>query len=311
MTLQNLLVPTDFSAHADAALDHAVSLADRFNATLHLLHVVNDPRTGWYDLGDAEVQIDRLKERAESEARDRLEGIVQDSAVVEVQTAVAQRLNLDVAEAIREYVTGHTIDLVVMGTHGRRGLERLVLGSVANRLIHRSACPVMTVRSRDEEESTPPTVDYETVLAPIDFSDHSRTALHFAKQIAHRYGATQHLMFVAEKRVLPTFSDTGIPGVGVVEMDPDIVSNAESALEEFNEQVEGPAVASAYHVVKGDVAQEIINFAETNGADVIVMATRGLTGIDRFVLGSNTVRVIREAPCPVLTLPALPDEDKE
>jgi nucleotide-binding universal stress UspA family protein len=303
MTLQNLLVPTDFSAHADAALDHAVSLADQFSATLHLLHVVNDPGTGWYGLGDAEVQIDRLKEVAEAKARDRLQGMAEDSSAVEVRTAVAQRLNLEVAGAIQEYVTGHMIDLVVMGTHGRQGLGRLVLGSVANRLIRRSGCPVMTVRDREAAGDEPLDVEYENLLAPIDFSEHSRAALRLSKEVAARYGATQHLLFVAEKRVLPTFSDTGIPGVGVVEMDPDIVANAEAALEELNGNVGGPEVRSAYHVEEGDVDEDILDFAEANDVDLIVMATRGLTGLDRFVLGSNTERVVRAAPCPVLTVP--------
>jgi len=311
MTLQHLLVPTDFSAHADAALSHAVSLADRFNAALHLLHVVNDPGAGWYGLGDAEVQIDRLREMAEAKARDRLQGMAEDSSAVEVRTAVAQRLNLDVAHVIQEYVAGHTIDLVVMGTHGRQGLERLVLGSVANRLIRRSGCPVLTVREREAGGEELSDVEYETLLAPIDFSNHSRTALRLSKEVAARYGATQHLLFVAEKRVLPTFSDTGIPGVGVVEMDPDIVANAETALEELNGNVGGPEVTSAYHVEEGDVAEDIVDFAETNDVDLIVMATRGRTGIDRFVLGSNTEGVVRVAPCPVLTVPPAPDEEEE
>ncbi|MFB6099430.1 MAG: universal stress protein [Salinibacter sp.] len=309
MLVQRLLVPTDFSSHADAALDHAVSLAHQFDATLHLLHVVNDPRAGWYGLGDAEVRIDRLKEKAEAAARDRLHELAHDSEAVEVETAVSQRLNLDVADAIREYMEEHVIDLVVMGTHGRQGLGRLVLGSVANTLIRRSACPVMTVREPADAEGDLPDVDYEHLLAPIDFSDHSRNALCLSKAIAGRYEATQHLLFIAEKRVLPTFSDTGIPGVGVVEMDPEIVANAEAALEELNANVGGPEVKSEYHVEEGDVAQDIIDFAETEEVDLIVMATRGLTGIDRFVLGSNTERVVRSAPCPVVTVPPASDEE--
>lgn len=308
MTVQRLLVPTDFSASADAALSHGVLLADRFDATLHLLHVVNDPGTGWYGLGDAEMQLDRLKEQAEEEARDRMERLAHDSAAVEVRTAVARRLNLDVADAVEEYVGEHAIDLVVMGTHGRGGLGRLILGSVANSLIRRSECPVLTVRERDEQADSVPDPDYDDMLAPIDFSDHSRSALRLSKEVAVRYGATQHLLFVAEKRVLPTFSDTGIPGVGVVEMDPEIVAQAETALDELNETVGGPEVESAYHVREGDVAQDIVDFAETNETDLIVMATRGLTGIDRFMLGSNTERVVRTAPCPVLTVPTDPDD---
>jgi nucleotide-binding universal stress UspA family protein len=311
MTVQHLLVPTDFSAGADAALSHAISVADQFGATLHLLHVVDDPGTGWYGLGDAEVRLEQLKERAESEARERMEELARDSAAVEVETAVAQRPNLDIGDAIQEHLEGRAIDLVAMGTRGRGGLGRLILGSVANTLVRRAGCPVMTVRERDELTASAPDLDYENVLAPIDFSDHSRSALRLSKHIVARYGATQHLLFVAEKRVLPTFSDTGIPGVGVVEMDPEIVAKAETGLKQLNETVGGPAVESAYHVREGDVAQDIIDFAETTETDLIVMATRGLTGIDQFVLGSNTERVVRAAPCPVLTVPPTSGKEEE
>lgn len=304
MTLQHLLVPTDFSTHADVALSHALSLASRFGATLHLLHVVNDPGAGWYGLGNAEVQIDRLRSEAEAEARERLQGLARASEEAEVRTTVVQRVHLDVADAIAEYVDGHGIDLVAMGTHGRQGLGRLVLGSVANALIRRASCPVMTVRDRDEDEDQAAApVAYETLLAPIDFSEHSRRALRAAKEIAHPYGAARHLLFVAEKRVLPTFSDTGLPGVGVVEMDPEIVENAADALNAFDDKIDGPAGRRVCHVVEGDVAGNIVDFADANNVDLIVMATRGLTGVDRFVLGSNTERVVRTAPCPVLTVP--------
>lgn len=303
MTFKRLLVPTDFSASADAALDHAVSMAGRFQASLHLLHVVNDPGAGLYGLGDAEVKLNRLKQKAESRARERLQELARDSSAVDIRTQVAQRTSLGVGDVVQEYAGTHKIDLVMMGTQGRGGLGRLVLGSVANTLIRRLSCPVMTVRERDEEPSSSPEVDYQTLLAPIDFSDHSRTALRLTKTVAGRYGATQQLLFVAEKRVLPTFSDTGIPGVGVVEMDPDIVANAETALESLNTKVEGPDVDSDYHVQEGDVAQAIVDFAKSNAVDLIVMATRGLSGIDRFVMGSNTERVVRTAPCPVLTVP--------
>jgi len=309
MTPRRLLVPTDFSASAEAALDHAVALADRFRATLFLVHVVPESGSDPYGLGDAEVQIDRLREEAESTARAQLAELAPDFAAQGVQTDVVRHSEGDVVDAIEEYVAGAAIDLVVMGTHGRRGLGRLVLGSVANRLIRRGVAPVLTVRAPSAEARTVEPVTYESVLAPIDFSDHSRRALRLSKEVASRFGATQHLLFVAEKRVLPTFSDTGIPGVGVVEMDPEIVANAEDALDELNTAVGDPEVPTATHVEEGDVAQTIVNFAEAHETDLIAMATRGLSGIDRFVLGSNTERVVRTAPCPVLTVPASVERD--
>jgi len=311
MVPRHLLVPTDFSANAEAALEHAVSLADRFQASLHLLHVVHETNTDLYDLGNAEVQINRLRKEAESAAQARLAELVPDMPARDVHTAVARHPDGHVVDAIEEYVLDSAIDLVVMGTHGRKGLGRLVLGSVTNRLVRRGVAPVLTVRKREADAMTPDPVTYDSMLAPIDFSDHSKRALRSSKEVASRYGAAQHLLFVAEKRVLPMFSDTGIPGVGVVEMDPEIVANAEQALEELNASVGGPEVDSAYHVEEGNVAQTIVDFADAHETDLIVMATRGLTGIDRFVLGSNTERVVRRAPCPVLIVPGTSDAETE
>ena len=312
MTPRHILVPTDFSPGAEAALDHALSWADQFQASLHLLHVVHEANTDLYGLGDAEAHIDRLREEAESAAQARLAELAPDVSARAVHTAVVPHPRGDVADAIDEYVSHFAIDLVVMGTHGRRGLERYVLGSVTNRVVRRRVAPVLTVREPGEEaDAKGETVAYDRVLAPIDFSDHSKTALRLSKEVTSQYEGTQHLLFVAEQRVVPTFSDTGIPGVGVVEMDSEIVANAEQALHELNASVGGPEVSTACHVDEGDVAQIIVEFAEAREADLIVMATRGLTGIDRFVLGSNTERVVRTAPCPVLTVPTLSGTETE
>jgi nucleotide-binding universal stress UspA family protein len=92
-------------------------------------------------------------------------------------------------------------------------------------------------------------------------------------------------------------------------MDPEIVENAEEALKQLNENTDGPKVASQYHVRQGNVSSDIVDFAETHGVDLIVMATRGLTGVSRFLIGSNTERIVRVAPCPVLTVPTDADEE--
>lgn len=311
MTLDNILIPTDFSACADHALSHAVELADRFDADLHILHVVNELDPDWYGITDAQERAVKLREQIKTEARERLRKIAPEKDEYTFSTTVSLQLSFDVADSIHEYVDERDIDLVVMGTHGRRGIDRLMLGNVANKLIRHAPCPVMTIREEvpwtDEKEN----IVYDDILAPIDFSDHSKRALETSKLFADRYQARLHLLFVAEQRTVPTFSDTGIPGVGVVEMDPEIVKNAEEALKQLNENTEGPEVKSVYHVREGNVSSDIVDFAETHGVDLIVMATRGLTGVSRFLLGSNTERIVRVAPCPVLTLPTEMDDGEE
>jgi nucleotide-binding universal stress UspA family protein len=312
MTLDHILIPTDFSACADHALTHAVDLADRFGARLHLLHVVNELDPDWYGITDAQQRAVKLRDQIETEARERLQALAPDGEARDIRTTVSLQLSFDVADSIYEYVAEREIDLVVMGTHGRKGLDRLMLGNVANKIIRHVPCPVMTVREEIPWAGEEEDVAFEDILAPIDFSDHSRNALRVAKDLAAPYQARLHLLFVAEKRTVPTFSDTGLPGVGVVEMDPEITKNAENALQQLDENIGGPAVQSAYHVREGNVSQDVVDFAETHGVDLIVMATRGLTGVNRFLMGSNTERIVRVAPCPVLTLPtSATDEDGE
>lgn len=301
MTFERILTPTDFSTCADRALTHALDVAAQFGAQLHILHVVNELDPSWYGLTDVQDRTTKLRDQIKLEARDRLRALAPDKDLYDFETTVSLQLSFDVAGSIQEYVDERDIQLVVMGTHGRTGLDRLMLGSVANKVIRHSPVPVMTVRA-GAEDTPDRDVAMNTVLAPIDFSPHSRAALRTAKQFAARHGARLDLLFVAEKRTVPTFSDTGLPGVSVVEMDPDIVNNAEAGLKQLNQNVGGPDVESDYHVKEGGVADTIVNFAEDRGVNLIVMATRGMTGIDRFVLGSTAERVVRTGPCPVLTI---------
>lgn len=307
MRLDDILIPTDFSACADRALSHAVTVADRFDGRLHILHVVNELDPDWYGITEAQERAVTLREKVKKRARERLQALAPEKDLYDVATTVSLQLDFDVADSIRDYVDGHNIDIVVMGTHGRQGLDRLMLGNVADKMVRHAPCPVMTVREEVPEPREGKEMAVQDVLSPIDFSEHSKRALRAAKVFAHAYGARLRLLFVAEKRVVPTFSDTGIPGVGIVEMDPEIVQNAEEALRQLDHNIDGPDVQCTYHVRKGTVSEEIMDFSEADEIDIIVMATRGLTGVNRFVLGSNTERIVRRASCPVLTIPPLDD----
>jgi nucleotide-binding universal stress UspA family protein len=309
MEIRNILVPTDFSDCSEHALTQALDLAERFDATVHVLHVINELDPDWYGLDDAQERAVELRQQIKQKAREHLQDLTPDDPNVEVNAKVSLQLSFDVAGTINEYIHERDIDLTVMGTHGRSTLERLMLGNVANKLVRHAPCPVITVREEVPWRSDTERVEMTDVLAPIDFSDHSRAALEAAKVFAAAHGATLHLLFVAEKRVVPTFSDTGVPGVGVVEMDDEIVRNAEQALEHLDARVPGPDVETEYRVAHGNVADQVIDYSETQGVDLIVMATRGLTGMQRFLLGSNTERIVRVAQCPVLTLPTTVDED--
>jgi nucleotide-binding universal stress UspA family protein len=146
LTISRILVPVDFSAYSERALDYAIALAARLDASLHLLHVVEDPMvTG--ALVPEGVMTDFAELRAElmADAEQRLLAYRGQAERAGVPVVTAARWGFTSA-TILEYAAGLNIDLVVMGTHGRTGMAHLLMGSVAERVVRQAACPVLTVR---------------------------------------------------------------------------------------------------------------------------------------------------------------------
>ncbi len=139
MTLTRILLPTDFSDTAQHALDYARELAGRFGASVHLLHVVPDPMQNWAT--EAMPVVSDLAERWKADAERRLEEIQLDGP----QTVRAVRIGHAFVE-ILHYAADNAIDMIVMGTHGRGPVEHLLLGSVAEKVVRKASCPVLTVK---------------------------------------------------------------------------------------------------------------------------------------------------------------------
>jgi nucleotide-binding universal stress UspA family protein len=140
-----ILVPMDFSAPSDAALDYARGVAVRFDASLHLLHVADDPYRALYP-GEVFVpEVERLRRQIVSDAADRLKARLTASDVTDLEATVDAIIGTP-AGSIVEYAGGHGIDLIVMGTHGRSGMSHVLMGSITERVIRTAPCPVLAVR---------------------------------------------------------------------------------------------------------------------------------------------------------------------
>lgn len=159
-TITRILVPTDFSPQSDATLDYAKALAERFGASLHLIHVLEDPyATSAYATEVYGYLPPGLKESWQKEADSRLATILPPAERTRFHGTSSVIFGRP-ATAIVEYAEQEGIDLIVMGTHGRSGVAHLLLGSVAERVVRTSQCPVLTVRSAPEAA-----VDAEPVKA--------------------------------------------------------------------------------------------------------------------------------------------------
>lgn len=151
-TVTRILVPTDFSEPSDAALDYAVTLAGKLGASVHLLHVFEDPYlTGGAFAAEmyAPVPAD-LRETLLNEAKEQLEKRLA-QITEERWHATADVYTGPTAKAIADYAKEKSIDLIIMGTHGRGGMAHLLLGSVAERIVRTAPCPVLTVRTATAE----------------------------------------------------------------------------------------------------------------------------------------------------------------
>src|SRR5262245_17395776 len=142
---KRILVPIDFSPPSDAALAYARSVAGRYGASLHLLHVAEDPYRAFYSAEVFVPEIEGLREEILNDTEKRLNDRLRPSDVTGLH-ATAESIIGTPAGSIVEYAAGRDVDLIVMGTHGRGGMAHLLLGSVAERVVRTAQCPVLTVR---------------------------------------------------------------------------------------------------------------------------------------------------------------------
>ncbi|GAB7093943.1 universal stress protein [Halolamina litorea] len=279
----DILVATDGSEATLGAVTNALSLAERYDATVHALYVV-DVRAinvGEEAFDDKPV-IDTLTgrgERATAEIRRRAEkrGL---EAVTTVDPGTP-------APRIRRYVADHGIDLVSMGTRGRSGIARHLLGSVAESVLRDATVPVLTTRSEAASEG-----DYREILLPVDGSEATGRAADHAFDIAARYDARVHALSVV---------DAGLSRSG------DLLAALETESEAAVETAESRGAAAGVDVVsevrEGTPDACVTEYADEHGIDLLVTGVHERRGLDRFLHRNAVDRLVRTADCPVLTVP--------
>jgi nucleotide-binding universal stress UspA family protein len=292
MPYDSILVPTDGSDHAQRATAHALSLASTLGSDVHALGVIDvAAAAGPFDAGGVEPAfIQRLEEHAEENVE-----------AVENQWAQPDRFHGDTrkgspSQTILDYIEEAEIDIVAMGTHGRTGLRRFVLGSVTEHVIRESPVPVLTT---SKTENQPPTLPYRNVLVTTDGSDCAARAVDHAIEIADACDATLHVLHAVEEAFV-VGPDVNAPS--------DYLKNLETAgrnaVEDIADQAEAAGVDVRTAVEEGRSSDVIQRYAADNDIDMIAMGTHGRTGMDRVLLGSTTERLLRRSERAVLAVPA-------
>ena len=212
LAIKKILFPTDFSECAEHAFSHAAELAAFFDAEVHVFHTRIRPLSYYPALKHLLDEADKQQKvpAKDAEAEKIMRAPVGDQVIV-IST---EKSGQAAYEEIISYSKKMDIDLIVMGTHGRRGPKRLFIGSTAERVVRLADCPVLTLRS-DAQTANP--THLNRILVPIDFSDFSLDAVKYAAELASSYNAHITLLNVIEEAVLPTVY--GVEPVSIFHVD--------------------------------------------------------------------------------------------
>jgi len=294
--IRRVLCPVDYSEFSRRALDHATALARWYDAELYVLHVVPlvIPATVAAP-ATAVIPVELEPDGAAAEAE--LQAFIKPAVDAGVPMTPVIRSGSVIA-GIADSAGEKQADLIVIGTHGRSGFERLFLGSTAERVLRTAPCPVLTVPLR--AESLPPEeVLFTRILCPIDFSEASLGALEYALVLARasfgRMVLLHSIEVLEDEPWVP--SSFSVPEYRLVRQ-----QHAEQALKQLVPEDASMWCEPETRVATGKAYRAILHLAEEVQPDLIVMGAQGSNALDRMLLGSTTHHVVRAAPCPVLTV---------
>jgi nucleotide-binding universal stress UspA family protein len=291
LRIERILCPLDFSEFSSQALDYARSLARHYQAKLFLEHVL-EPILAAYPFYAYPEVANELVQDLRAHAEQQLQEFVRSHTCdgIELQSTVREG---GTTEQILAFADAHAVDLIVMGTHGRRGFDHLLLGSVTEKVLRKAHCPVLAVRkpshnlvpSRNGNDP----VHLRKILLATDFSRHAERALDYALSLAQKYEAELTLLHVLEE-IPPSWDLSTVTA--------DVVSRLEKPI---------PAEARDWCTFKprmrvGRPYQEIVRQALETETDLVILGVRGRNALDLALFGSTTHRVIHQAPCPVLAV---------
>ncbi len=287
--VRNILLATDFSAFSETALYYAAAIARHTGATVHLAHVIVPEAWQYFCAESMPIPFEQLREGAERQ----MAYFLQSEALKDVPHR-AWIEEAPVWDALEALIQQQHVDLIVVGTHGRTGLKKLLLGSVAEEIIRVSPCPVLAVGPQAERHRAS---EVREILFATDFTPESLAALPFALDQAHNYGARLTLLHV-------------VPEPGRKSL-PDRARVMTCLQEKLKALI--PAEASNGHhpdcLVKiGDPAEMILQTAEDITADMIVLGVHLPGALPGHSLGSTVYKVVCEAACPVLTAAAAAEQ---
>lgn len=290
VNIKNILCPVDFSEFSTRAFDYACSIARRYDARLYLEHAIR-PLTE-YSYHVPQPWAHEYYEESKKVSADELRKMIARQATDGFRPEVVVEIGFP-DETILGFAQKKPIDLIVMGTHGLRGTDRWLMGSVTESVIRKAVCPVLAVRKPVHDfvapKQTDDPVQLRKILLATDFSDHSQRAFAYAISLAMEYNAELTLLHVLDE----------------IPRDEELSSLTARLIHELEAPV--PPDARNWCSIKSTVRvgkpyQEIVQLALDSQTDLIVLGVRGRSGTNLTLFGSTTYRVLQLGSAPVLAV---------
>lgn len=302
LTITSILVPLDFSPASFKALDFAVPLAERFSATVHLVHAFD------FDYPPsmlAAIPMIMPESRLAQNAKRRLKDIAKKFALSPHNLHVVQgRAYRMICELARKLGT----DLIITAASGQSALEHVLLGSTAERIVQHAPCPTLVVRLRQRSffktngnGTAGHTTHLRKILVPLDFSNCSIAGLEYAIRFAESSSAELVLLnsvSVPSFAVYGEYGDRGFPAANHCAW-----QTAEKEMSRLHSTLVARGINAETVIESGVPAHQICLYAQNHEVDLIITAAHGRTGLKNFLLGSTAEQIVRHGPCPVLVVP--------
>jgi nucleotide-binding universal stress UspA family protein len=290
--IERILCPVDPSDVSAMAYRYAQSIAAHYHASLIVQKVIEYSQ---YVSVSYTPSMPAFVEFSESLVADGLAALHRfvDGSGGTIQPECIVQANFSAADAILSLAETRAISLIIMGTHGRRGFDRLMMGSVTERVLRHASCPVLAVRPATPGSNYPGAPDepvpIRRILCCVDFSAHSRRALEYALSAADAYSADVTVLHVLDP----------------VSQSADVAQETDAAMANLAKLLPPGSSSTKTHleVRLGEAYREILLLGSEMQADLVVTGVRGRNSLDLAVFGSTTYRLIQLGPGPVLTVP--------
>jgi len=294
--LKRIICATDFSDLSNRAIPFAVSLAKEFSTKLYFCHVIGLPSTAIY--GEILLDPTEQQDKAVRYAQEQLGSLI-DPQQVEWEALIATG---HTADEISRLAASKSADLVIAATHGRSGLKRFLLGSVTERLMRILPCPLLIIPGPAPDAFT--VVDqplrFKRILIGCDFSPDAALAFQHGLSLAQEFQSELYLVHVIEKPAYP------IPVNKTTETGDDSQPVMQHHLKEKLAALIPPEALNWCSpnmvLLEGQPDEELTRYAVSQDIDLIVLGVRGQGLVEKLFVGSTTDRVVRRAPCPVLSV---------